>query len=175
MPPRRLLLLALLPLACALFTPETPAMDTRPSDFSVRYDWYEGSLPPPYHYEYTLTIASDGSGTVTLVPDYPGEGVPEWTETFTLTPEALDALFAQVVEHGAFSTRWREVDDPPVGGSFYTVALTANGETVTIPSFVPENQAGAQDAISAAIRAAVPAEVWQTLDSQREQYVEENS
>ena len=29
---------------------------TRPADFAVRYEWYAGSMPPPYHYEYLSLI-----------------------------------------------------------------------------------------------------------------------
>ena len=47
-------------LACSLFRSEPPLRPAtatpvipadRPADFTVTYDWREGSLPPPYHYE----------------------------------------------------------------------------------------------------------------------------
>src|SRR5262245_35527834 len=41
--------------------------DTRPEDFQVTCEWSEGSLPPPFHYEYTITITSIGAGTVAMV------------------------------------------------------------------------------------------------------------
>ena len=50
-----------------------------------------------------------------MAPDYPGEGVPVWTETFTVEPAALDAFYSQLVAAGAFSVPWREEDQPPVG------------------------------------------------------------
>lgn len=172
---RLALLFALLPLlACSLFTPETPPVDTHPADFSVLYEWYEGSMPPPYHYEYTLQVAADGAGTLTMIPDYPGEGVPVWTETFTVEPAALDALYRQLVEAGAFTTNWREEDDPPVGGSYATATLTADGETVAIPSFVIPNQGEAQDEIFAALEAVVPADIRADLEARRQQYMEEH-
>lgn len=168
------LLPALVPLiACALFSPEVP-VDARPDDFSLRYYWSEGSLPPPYHYAFTIALAADGAGTVTMTPDYPGPEVPVWTETFVLDAAALDAFYSQLVAAGAFSTDWREEDEPPVGGSHYTIELTANGEVVTIPHFVVAGQAAAQGDISDAIVAAVPQTVWDTLEAQRQAYVEEN-
>jgi hypothetical protein len=170
----RLILLSLTLFACSLLNPGTPTVDTRPNDFSVVYNWYEGSLPPPYHYEYTIFIAADGAGTVTMIPDYPGDDVPIWTETFALDAAALDALYAKVAAQGAFTTRWREEDDPPVGGSHFATSLTAHGETLVIPSFVPSGQAAAQGEISDAIVAAVPPEIWAALEAQREQYVEEH-
>ncbi len=175
MPSRLSLLLPLFALlACSLFSPEAPAVDTRPDDFSARYDWYEGSLPPPYHYEYSIVIEANGAGTVEMAPDYPSEGVPVWTETFTLEPAALDALYQQLAAQGAFTTQWREEDDPPVGGSHFSTGLTANGETVEIPSFVVANQAAAQGQISEALVGVVPQDIWDRLEAQRQQYVEEN-
>jgi hypothetical protein len=100
--------------------------------------------------------------------------VPVWTETFTLEPAALDALYQQLAAQGAFTTQWREEDDPPVGGSHFSTGLTANGETVEIPSFVVANQAAAQGQISEALVGVVPQEIWDRLEAQRQQYVEEN-
>jgi hypothetical protein len=177
MPTRHLLLLlALLPLlACSLFSPEAPVDTTRPADFSARYDWSEGSLPPPYHYEYIIHLDPSGAGLVEMVPDYPGDGVPIWTETFTVEPAALDAFYSQLVLAGAFSTQWREVDDAPVGGSHYAVTLTANGQTTEIPRFVVADQAAAQSTISEEFVALVPQAIWDKFDSQREAYIRDNS
>jgi hypothetical protein len=170
----RLTLLLTLTLACSVFTPEPTPMDTRPADFSVRYDWYEGSLPPPYHYEYSISVDSSGAGVVEMVPDYPSEDVPVFTETFTVEPAALEALFDQLVEHGAFTVQWREEDDPPVGGSYASTTLTANGETIEIPGFVVPDQAAAQSDIADAVTALVPQAIWDELEAQRQQYVEAN-
>ena len=58
---RRLTLLPLALLACSLFGPKGPDMTTRPADFSALYHWSEGSLPPPYHYEYSIYVDSSGA------------------------------------------------------------------------------------------------------------------
>src|SRR4051812_20811553 len=42
---------------------ETPPAQ-RPADFSLTYDWRAGSMPPPFHYEYTVSISPDGEGKV---------------------------------------------------------------------------------------------------------------
>jgi hypothetical protein len=61
-------------------------------------------LSGDYHYEYTVAIAADGAGTVTMVPDYPGDEVSVWTESFTLDQAALDELYRQLAAIGAFTT-----------------------------------------------------------------------
>jgi len=66
-----------------------------PADFSLRYAWREGSLPPPYHYAYRITLAADGSGAMQLVPDYPGPDVPVWDVPFTRSAAEVAQLHAQ--------------------------------------------------------------------------------
>ncbi len=108
-----------------------------------------------------------------MAPDYPGEGVPVWTETFTVEPAALDAFYSQLVAAGAFSVPWREEDQPPVGGSSSSAGITAHAQNVAIPSFVVASQAAAQAEISAAFVALVPQPIWDKLESQRQTYVKE--
>ena len=145
----------------------------RPDDFSVTYDWYEGSLPPPYHYEYTVSIAADGAGQVVYTPDYPGGETPTWTEDFALDAAQLDALYAQVRDLGVLTTTWSEADDIPVGGSHSTLTIVASGKTIDIPAF-PARMAEQADSAKSAVYSAVPAEIWDRLAAQRDQYVQEH-
>ncbi|HUT36408.1 MAG TPA: hypothetical protein VNE39_23175 [Planctomycetota bacterium] len=59
---------------------EPERREGRPADFGFRYDWREGSLPPPYHYEYTISVSPEGEGTIVFRPDYPEHDVPAWEE-----------------------------------------------------------------------------------------------
>jgi hypothetical protein len=189
-----LLLAALLAgVACAVFSPPaatptvtvptprpaaTPTVTmptTRPADFAVRYDWAEGSLPPPYHYEYTIDIAADGAVTLTYVPDYPGDEVPVWTETLTLEAAALDGLYADLAGQGLFTTDWRGEDDTPVGGSSERLTATANGVTIEVPAYPVPEQRAAQAALAEIVRAVIPAATWDSLAAQREEYIAEHS
>jgi hypothetical protein len=176
--PGRLAWLALLAssamLGCSLFTPSAEPVTERPDDFSLVYEWREGSLPPPYHYEYTITVQADGLVTLTMVPDYPGAGVPVWTESLTLDAGALDTLFALLVAEDAFTTNWRAEDLPPVGGGLDWLTLTANGRTVELPPYPIEAQAASADRIQDAVIALVPQDIWDKLNAQRERYVAEH-
>jgi hypothetical protein len=173
-PPFWLALAGIAVLACSLFNRGIPTVDERPADFSLVYEWREGSLPPPYHYETTISVAPDGAGTITLVPDYPGPDVPVWTEAFSLDTAALDSLYVRLAAEGAFSTRWRAQDDPPVGGSYHWLTLTTGGQQIEIPPFPIDSQADAADRIEAAVTSLVPADVWDSLHARREQYVAEH-
>ena len=184
--------LALLLLACSVFQPRqsdatpprtvspTSGADptssvsaTRPDDFDIQYEWREGSLPPPHHFEISIHIGPDGGSSVVMVPNYPGEGVPEWTEPFTLDAAALDNLYALILEKRVFSTQWQEDDGPPVGGSNSWADITANGTIVRLSEFVESDQAADARAVLAAIRHLVPADLLDKLEGQRQQYIDE--
>ncbi|HMQ31645.1 MAG TPA: hypothetical protein PKD53_13025 [Chloroflexaceae bacterium] len=146
-----------------------------PDDLQLTYRWREGSLPPPYHYSYSITLAADGAGEVTMVPDYPGEGVPVWTEPFSVDRAALDGMYATMVENGLLSERWRAESDPPIGGSSEDLAAAAGGRTVEIPSFVVQAQRERAEAIYAALREVVPAAIFADLEARRAAYEAEHS
>lgn len=146
-----------------------------PDDLLVTYEWREGSLPPPYHYSYSITLAADGAGEVTMIPDYGGggDGVPVWTEPFTVARADLDRLYAVLVEQGLFRERWRTRDEVPVGGSSEDLTVVAGGRTVEIPVYPEPAQSERAEAIYAALRGVVPAEIFADLEARRAEYVAE--
>jgi hypothetical protein len=141
-----------------------------PDDLLLTYAWSEGSLPPPYHYSYTIRVQADGAGEVTMIPDYAGEGVPVWTEPFTVPQADLDRMYRTMVERGLLSEDWRAVDDPPVGGSSATMSAVAEGRIVEIPAFLEAAQSGRADAIYAALRQVVPEALFADLEARRAAY-----
>jgi hypothetical protein len=159
---------------CTTVNPTPNPLDTRPADFNLIYEWHEGSLPPPYHYEYAITIKPDGQGQIVMVPDYDFSNPPTWTETFTLTPAALDQFYRLLIDKGLFTQHWQAQDQPPVGGGSDSVQVTAHGQQIEIPSFVIAAQAAAAEDIATAVRALAPQDLWDKLSTQREQYVREH-
>jgi hypothetical protein len=171
----RLSCLVVLLVACSTSNPLTGKPDTRPDDFSVQYHWQEGSLPPPYHYEYTIRINATGEGQVEMIPDYPSEQVPVWTEPFTVSQADLDKLFQTMADQGVFTRAWRAQDSPPVGGSSEWLTVTANGREIEIPAYVLASQASAAAEVYSATKALAPQAVWDKLTAQREEYVQEHT
>lgn len=145
-----------------------------PDDLLITYEWREGSLPPPYHYEYSIRLQADGKGEVTMIPDYAGEGVPVWSEPFTVAPAQLNQMYATMVARGLLSERWAALDDPPVGGSSEDMSVVAAGRTVTIPAFVAPAQQSRAEAIYAALREVVPPAIFEGLEAKRAAYVAEH-
>jgi hypothetical protein len=174
-------------LACSLFRSEPPVQpptptptalpaprDTRPADFTVTYNWREGSVAPPYHYEYTINVAPDGAVTLTYTPGYPGDDAPVWTETLTLEAAEMDALYLILKDHGLFTTDWVTEDGPPVGGSSDDFSATANGVTVAVPAYVISSQRDDAEAMAFTLTSLIPQATWDKLEAQRQDYITEH-
>jgi hypothetical protein len=142
-----------------------------PADFSVTYEWRAGTMPPPYHYEYTVKMGPGNEGSVVYVPDYPSDKVPTWTETFTPTAEQMSELYTLVVDHNLLRNL-REAGDPPVGGSVQWAEITADGKTYVIPRELSNGaDREAANALYDFVRdTMVPKAVWDKLEGQRQEY-----
>ncbi len=148
-------------------------MKPQPADFSVSYEWRAGTMPPPYHYEYSIHIGPGEQGQIVYQPDYDFEDVPRWTEPVTVTKQQLADLYEMVVDRKLLREDWGNVKDPPVGGSLQWAVITADGKTYEIPTHLEGFKAEAAARLYDAVRALVPQETWEKLETQREQYVEE--
>lgn len=144
-----------------------------PADFSVQYEWRAGSMPPPYHYEYTIRVGPGSEGQIVYLPDYQSEGVPTWTETITVTSRQLGDLYALVVDRKLLREKWGRVQDPPVGGSVQWAEITAGGKTYKVPTQLQGFQESAAASLYEAVKALVPQATWDKLEAQREQYVKD--
>jgi len=147
-----------------------PAASTPPADLALRYEWREGSVPPPYHYEYTVRLGPGGQGEVVFRPDYAQHDPPVWTEAFSVPGEALAGLYALLAEAGVFTRRWRRSPRLPIGGSTAWLEATAGGRTVTVPAGLAQSQAAAIGAVYEAIRGLVPGAIWAKLLARRDDY-----
>jgi hypothetical protein len=165
----RFITLALLALFTAGCSGE-PEVKPRPDDFSFQYNWAAGSMPPPYHYEYTIQIGPGPFGKATLVPNYPGADVPVWTEDFTITEQQLDDLYNLVTQKNMLRNNWREMSSPPVGGSTHWAAITAGGERYTVPSTLETSEEVVVDDVYESVMAMVPSAQWSKLLDQRAEY-----
>ena len=139
-----------------------------PSDLALRYIWQAGSMPPPYHDEYEIRIGPGPAGEVVYVPDYPQHNPPTWREPFPVTAEALARLYALLEEAGLFQRAWRRRERGATGGELAWLEVTAGGRTVKVPAQLAARDAEALAPVYAAVRALVPAALWQALEARRE-------
>ena len=158
--------------ATPISTPVSVDPTQHPADFSVTYNWRAGSMPPPFHYEYTVTIGSDGEGRIEYTPDYPSDKVPTWTETFFVSKAQMDDLYSEVVKRNLLRILWIE-GERLVGGATEWAEIKSNGTEHKIPTFLQAgDQASVQD-FYATVKGLVPQETWDKLEAQRQTYVQE--
>jgi len=144
-----------------------------PADFLLEYCWREGTVPPPYHYEYRVRLDASGDGEVLFYPDYPSEQPPEWRESFPVPPLELRRLYQQIVEGKVLSQTWELIPDmeAPIGGELESLEIVVNAQRYTVPSAIVD--ASRVEAIYRLIRSLVPETTWRTLMERREAYIRE--
>ncbi len=142
-----------------------------PTDFTLRYDWREGTVAPPYHYEYTITLDATGQGQIVYRPDY--AATPEWTEPFTVGSDLVQNIYSLMLQQAVFSASWEQENPPPVGGSNAWLETTASGKTYRVPAELIPAQSKRIEPVYTAIEQLVPAAIWQQLSAQRQQYIDE--
>ena len=143
-------------------------MEERPEGFYISYSWREGSLPPPYHYEYSIYLGPRSEGEIAFYPDYPNEEPPVWREYFSIDDKALDELYGLIKGRELFTKQWTEIDDPLVGSSLEWMEVIAGEKHLMVPSAINESQV--VNDIYNIIKSVVPIQVWSKLMDQYEQY-----
>lgn len=144
---------------------------TLPADFAVRYEWGNGALPPPHHYDYTVHLGPGaGTGRVEFRPGH--DSVPVWTETFPVSEAQLRSVYAVFMARGVFDRAWSE-GQPMAGGETEWLEATADGRSVTLPSQPRDEDRAALREVYAAVRAVVPRGVIAGLVARQERFQEE--
>ena len=167
-------------------------MAVGPDDLVLRYSWREGSIPPPDHYEYVITVSArlgasappyasrataalgtaaqceSAEGTIEFLPDYPEHEPPVWRERFQVSPRQMADLFALMEKTGLFDREWADSGEPCVGGSLEWLSVDAGGRRITVPS-TPQD-AGAIEPLYACIRELAPLEIWKRLSVRHEEF-----
>lgn len=138
-----------------------------PDDFAITVDYADGSVPPPFHVEWTLTVDRDGQGTLDYTPDYPGDGVPTYTAQFDVEAAVIADLYNGLVDNDLLRSQ-DPATDTPVGGPTETATVTADGETYEIPAYA-DGIAPLQP-VEGQIHRLVPKEVWNDFAQRRKAY-----
>jgi len=142
-----------------------------PADFSLTFDWNTGSLPPQYHYSYTITIQSDGKGSLDYQPGYEPNEATRWQTEFSLTVKQMDALYGYLIENDLLRATWN-LGEPSLGGSGSSLVVTAGGKEYAVPSISelqPEDRKRLEVTIDA-IKNLLPQNIWDELDARQEVY-----
>jgi hypothetical protein len=142
----------------------------RPADFTLRFEWRAGTMPPPHHYHYTMQIWPNQSGEIQFCPDYAVNEPPVWTEKFKVAEEAVDALYQALLDKKIMGREWPEPEEQMIGGSLQWLEFSAHGHHFSVPPRLTPADTAVMADLYRLIRTLVPADVWATLNSRHEAY-----
>ena len=145
------------------------APEQRPEAFAIEFRHANGTLPPPYHREWSVRADAE-SGRVEYVPDYPGEAVPTYEASFEPDPAALDALYRALRDAGLLEGELDE-GDAPEGGAFDTATVELGGRTVEIPAYDGDGDPPLAE-LTDEVMALVPESTWQSFERRADAYAE---
>jgi hypothetical protein len=146
-------------------------MMDRPEDFSFRYEWREGSVPPPYYYEITISVSPRGEGIIVFCPDYTSRSAPAWQEHFRVPSSLLNELYQLMLERGVFGGHWETYPEEhaPEGGPLEWLEVVVRGERHKMPWLLLHPEAVRP--IYEFIRTLVPETIWARLRKQHEDFI----
>ncbi|MBM4157933.1 MAG: hypothetical protein FJ216_04030 [Ignavibacteria bacterium] len=145
---------------------------------SLEYSYYAGSVPPPYHYEYTVTLERELKGTIKYVLGYSEKDVPVYKFNFEFSEEQLNKLNEALESSKVFSEKIAQLpnDKIPIGGStehlkIYISSDDEEGKIIAIPSFPQEEYKEGIKNLYDVIKKIVPEDIRKDLEQKKEDYI----
>lgn len=127
----------------------------------ITFAFSAGSMPPPYHDEYEITIHNQ-AGEIQYWPDYPGGLTPMWKMPFAVDTSKVSALYQQVKD--LLEMTQVKVTGITVGGS----QQWAHGKVDGMDFVVQPDQANdAWHKCYENIKLCVPESIWADLAARR--------
>lgn len=118
---------------------------------------HNGTLPPPYHRSLRVLVTADGMVTLRACKGYDDSDCAVLSGA---APQgAVAAILAAAEAAGLPGQPLAEDPMPPVGGGSTSGSVVVGGQTVALPAFPVEADRARTEAVLAAIRAAVPADL----------------
>ena len=149
---------------------EPPTPTGAPSDFVLSFEHIEGTVPPPFHFEWRVEFDADGAGSATYAPDYPGKGVPRYQATFEVDQSERDDLYETLSSRGTLIDL-QAAENPPVGGPRDTATITARDEIYRVPAYDSGGDPPLRY-LTPRIQDLVPARDWERFEREAKRYAE---
>lgn len=144
----------------------------KPTNFRIHYEWQEGSIPPPYHYEYTIQIGPGPEGEITLSPDYGFNHPSTWTEKWEISSQQFTELYTLLRHLDIGKRQWQARTGVSAGGSVEWLEGNIDGQNFSVPAQLDGADRQAIAEVYRTVRSFVPEPIWNKLMKQREQYVQ---
>ena len=141
------------------------------SDLRISYHWQEGSVPPPYYYEYTIRVYPGLKGEIEFQPDYDPNSPPVWNRNFTLTPDDLAPIVTMLEKNQLLNERRLQSKEPFVGGAIEYAEINYCGRNIYLNRQGAADLANIVDQVFRSFKSLVPDSIWLELNTLREEYI----
>jgi len=141
------------------------------------YYYNAGSLPPPYHYHYTISISKDGQGELLHTTGYTDKEKNTSKHNFNLSDKELKVLIKAVKESEVLKSdiKQRPGEEIPDGGhSDELTFYSQTGETKTgniiklVPSYPDLKYEETLNKLYSVIIKCVPDDIWNKVNAREE-------
>jgi hypothetical protein len=145
----------------------------------LEYYFNVGSLPPPYHYSYTITINSDGIGELVYTGGYESTEKNTDKYSFKLSNKKLKKLKKAVKESDILNLdiKTRPSEEIPDGGSSESLQIFGfnkgndGSESIllkSIPTYPELKYETILEKLYKVIQNSVPEDIWKEANSRKE-------
>ncbi len=152
---------------------------------TIEYFYREGSVPPPYYYEYKIVINSDGSGNLNYQFDYSRENQPPLQYTLTFGNDQMKNLNEALAESKVLETEIKALPDSlhPIGGYVQRInviivdpnpGLDQPPRVIETPYFPEEEFVAGLNNLYGVINKMVPEKIWNEISSKEAEYIQQN-
>ena len=144
----------------------TAGAGAMPADFAGEVTYANGSVPPPYHYEWRVEFDTT-SARLTWTPGYEGDQKEEWTEEVDLAKADREAYYDRLEETGLFE--FDNSDDGFVGGPTGRARFGNPPGDLHDSGTLGTSEDGKDmlKAVAEATEQLFPAEVWSGMESKQ--------
>jgi hypothetical protein len=159
--------------------------DDRSGWSTVEYYYRTGPLPPPYYYEYTILINSDGTGNLKYKFDYSSENQPSLDYNLSFNSEKMTELNEALTDSRVLDIDIAAVPDSlhPIGGSLQKVKLIiVNPDpnldqppvVIDVPYFPTEEFKEGLDNLYEVINNLIPDKIWNEVKAKKDKYIKQH-
>ncbi|MBI5402813.1 MAG: hypothetical protein HY959_05400 [Ignavibacteriae bacterium] len=141
----------------------------------LEYYYNVGSLPPPYHYSYTITIDKDGKGNLKYMGGYESTDKNTSEYAFELNAGELKKLKKEIKKSDILNLdiKQRPNEEIPDGGHSDGLQIFGkddDGKFISIksiPSYPDLKYEKTLDKLYDTIKKSVPENIWKEVDSKK--------
>lgn len=144
----------------------------------LSYYFSNGSLPPPYHYSFEITVNTGATGVIVYYPGYAKDST--WVYNFEISESGIKKIDEAIIRSNVLNDKIPELPNEkiPDGGSSQNLTITLPQDPnldqvptrIITPYYPEESYKEMLEGIYSVIKEAVPKNIWDEINTKKEEY-----